>query len=76
MYYNTFYTEWLILGNYIKSSRNIYDVKAYAFLRLSKLSDSPLQDNWRYGRIARSIGGTGNNNVPIENFKITTYIKN
>ena len=76
MYYNTVYTEWFILGNYIKSSRNIYDEKAYAFLSLSNLSDSPLQDNWRYGLIASSIGGTGNNGVFIEKFKITTYIKN
>jgi len=76
MYYNTVDTEWFILGNYIKSSRNIDNEEAYAFLRLSNLSDSPLQDNWLYGKIANSIGGIGENNDPIGNFTITTYIEN
>ena len=76
MYYNEFYTEWLILGNYIKSSRNIDNEEAYAFLLHSDSSNGPLQNNWLYGHIASSIGGIGNNLDPIENFRITTLIEN
>jgi len=75
MYYSEKWMEWLIYKEY---SRTVLE-PAYAFL--SSGITNPLQGDWRYGEHAISNGavdptGNNNNNDPISNFVINTFIEN
>lgn len=75
MFYSEYWTEWLIYKEYPRSSLQY----AYAFLIIGKTN--PLQGDWRYGQYAISNGandptGNNDNNDPISNFVINTFIEN
>ena len=75
MFYSENWMEWLIYKEYSRTSVE----PAYAFL--SSGITNPLQGDWRYGQYAISNGaddptGNNDNNDPISNFVINTFIEN